>query len=75
MQQGFPAGSFTGQKAGRKRRRESVGCFKNQVFQKDDPHARGDRNQQHSGGIKMKKFLVVLLSLGLIVAFGATASA
>jgi len=58
MQQGSPAGSFTGQKAGRKRRRESVGCLLESIPMTvgieadniDDPHARGDRNQQHSGG-------------------------
>jgi hypothetical protein len=55
-------------KAGRKRRRESVDGFKKMV-----PMPVGIKTQTQEE--KMKKFLVVLLSLGLIVAFGMTASA
>jgi hypothetical protein len=50
------------------------GDAKASVFSKDGPHARGDQNRQNRRK-EMKKFLVVLLSLGLIVAFSATASA
>jgi hypothetical protein len=56
-------------KAGRKRRRESVGGFKKMV-----PMPVGIKTDK-TGGKKMKKLLVVLLSLGLIVAFSTAASA
>jgi hypothetical protein len=54
--------------------RAASGDAKASVVLKDGPHARGDQNRQNRRK-EMKKLLVVLLSLGLLVAFGATASA